>query len=264
MTSILFDERPFAEGRFRLAYRGVYQLPLQKYGQQCVVKRKKDTYVWSPNGWDLCIKIQGTAQTLARDFNKHNQSRSIMTGTPVPYTISFANIEKGVVTSGKFKDEYAIYEDYLDGVYKTWVGNNGFISSESKLLPAFAHWSWVHTGGERMIADLQGVYRPDLNSYLLTDPVILSVDGQFGCTDIGVEGMSMFFLSHSCNEFCNFLPKPTLNDIARAVPQLQIDSATLLLQQLQYHTTYSHEQKFSPEIRAALIPVFKKIATNKK
>ena len=202
---------------------------------------------------------------MARGFNEHNQSRSIMTGTPVPYTINFANVEKGVITSGKFKDEYAIYEDYLDGVYKKWVGNNGFISSESILLPAFAHWSWVHTGGERMIADLQGVCRPDLNSYLLTDPVILSVSagGQLGSADLGIEGMSMFFLSHSCNQLCNFLPKPTPNDVAKVIPQLQITSATLLLQQLQDHTTYSHEQKFSPETRAALIPMFKKIATSK-
>ena len=258
------DSKPFAEGRFRLAYRGVYLLPLQKSGQQCVVKRKRDTYVWSPNGWDLSVKIQREAQALARDFNQHNQTRSILTGKPASYSITFANIDKGIITSGQFKNEYAIYEDYLDGEYKKWVGNNGFISPKSSLLPAFAHWSWVHTGGERMIADLQGVYRPDLNSYLLTDPVILSVGQQYGCTDLGIEGMSMFFLNHVCSEFCSFLPMPTLNDIARAVPQLHLDRATLLLQQLQDHTTFSHEQKFSPEIRTALIPVFKQIATSNK
>ena len=157
---------------------------------------------------------------------------------------------------------YVIHEDYLPGVFKKWVGNNGFILPESKLLPAFTHWSWVHTGGEIMVTDLQGVCRPDLQSYLLTDPVILSASagGLYGCTDTGIEGMSMFFLNHTCNEFCNFLPKPTLNDVKWAVPQLQINSATLLLQQLPAHTTYSHELKFTLEIRAALIPVFKEIA----
>ena len=254
-----FENKPFAEGRFRLAYRGVY---LQT-SQRCVVKRKRDTYVWSPNGWDLSVKIQEAAQALAREFNQFNRSRSIFTNQPAPYTISFANINKGVVTSGQFMNEYIIYEDFLDGEYKKWVGNNGFISSENNLLPAFAHWSWVQTGGERMVADLQGVCRPDLNSYLLTDPVILSVGQQYGCTDLGIEGMAMFFLKHTCNQYCNFLPRPTLNDVARAVPQLQIDSAILLLQQLQDHTTYSHEQKFSPEIRAALVPAFKRIATSK-
>ena len=262
-VTIQFEDKPFAEGRFRLAYRGVYLSPPQKRGQPCVVKRKRDTYVWSPNGWDLSIKIQEAAQTLARGFNQFNQKHSILTRKPAPYSISFANIDRDMVTKGQFKNEYAIYEDYLDGEYKKWVGNNGFISPDSNLLPAFAHWSWVHTGGERMVADLQGVYRPDLNSYLLTDPVILSVGQQYGCTDLGIEGMAMFFLKHTCNQFCNFLPRPTLNDVARAVPQLQINSAILLLQQLQDHTTYSSEQKFSPEIRAALVPVFKRIATNK-
>ena len=81
---------------------------------------------------------------------------------------------------------------------------------------------WVYTGGKIMVADLQGVRRPDLQSYLLTDPVILSnsAGGQYGCTDTGIEGISMFFLNHTCSEFCNFLQKPTLNDVKRAVPQL--------------------------------------------
>ena len=260
---IRFESTPFAEGRFRLAYRGVYELPLEKFGQKCVVKRKKDTYVWSPNGWNLSVLIQRTAQTLARDFNLYYQTRNRLYNTPKPCSITFASIDKIKITSGQFVNEYAISEDYLDGIYKKWVGNNGFISPESKALPAFAHWSWVHTGGEKMVADLQGVRQPDLNSYCLTDPVILSVGHQYGCTDLGIEGMAMFFLNHSCNEFCNFLPRPTLDSVTRAVPQLQKDSVKLLLQQLQDHTRYSHEQKFSPEIRAALIPVFKRIATSK-
>ena len=267
IISIGFKGTPFAEGRFRLAYLGVYELPLEKFGQKCVVKRKKDTYVWSPNGWDLSVLIQRTAQTLARDFNLYYQTRNRLYNTPMPCSITFASIDKCRITSGPFVlGEYAIYEDYLDGIYKKWVGNNGFISPESKALPAFAHWSWVHTGGEKMVADLQGVchLNPNGNHYFLTDPVILSVGHQYGCTDLGIEGMAMFFLNHSCNEFCNFLPRPTLDDVTQEVPQLQTDSVKLLLQQLQDHTTYSHEQKFSPEICAALIPVFKRIATSKK
>ena len=43
--------------------------------------------------------------------------------------------------------------------------NYGFISDEAKTkaitMPAFMHWSWVHTGGEMMVANLQGVRGDD-------------------------------------------------------------------------------------------------------
>ena len=84
--------------------------------------------------------------------------------------------------------EWVVVEDYIEGSFKKWCNNYGFISDEAeslaKSLPAFMHWSWYHTNGQMMIADLQGVKKP--GGYLLTDPVILSdVDGQFGCTDFG-------------------------------------------------------------------------------
>ena len=126
-------------------------------------------------------------------------------------------------------------------------------------MPAFAHWSWWHTGGEKMIADLQGVRFDD--GYTLTDPVLMSgsVNGRrYGCTDTGVEGITMFFLNHKCNEFCSNLPKPTLYSLG--VPQSQIQSVTKQLQQIFNATAYSHELKLPFEIRSRLVEPLKSIA----
>ncbi len=86
------------------------------------------------------------------------------------------------------------------------------VQVHSELMPAFMHWSWAHTGGQKMIADLQGVRSHSGYTYTLTDPVLLSNHthgGQYGCTDTGVEGMAMFFLKHTCGHFCWQYPKPT-------------------------------------------------------
>ena len=93
--------------------------------------------------------------------------------------------------------ESVIVEEYIAGDFKKWCSNYGFISEESyaQCMPAFMHWSWVHTRGERMVADLQGVLKPD--GFVLTDPVMMSLSNSYGPTDTGAEGMIMFFLQTS-------------------------------------------------------------------
>lgn len=60
-----------------------------------------------------------------------------------------------------------------------------------------------------MLCDLQGGSRTTeqllgkrLAGIVITDPVILSQNREFGLTDLGPEGISTFFARHKCNKHC--------------------------------------------------------------
>lgn len=261
-TSGVFDNIPFAQGRFRRAYMGTYTAPPEKYGHKCVVKDLKEKYTWNPLDWNTTLAIHREAQGLAAGFNTYIN---------IPGLITFTNAEVQQVSGNPnphrrpMVNEYVVVADYIPGQFKKWLNNYGYISpevSEAKAMPAFAHWSWCHTKGEKMIADLQGVRSVNLmgtmSAYTLTDPVLMSctVDGgHYGCTDTGVEGIAMFFINHQCNELCNNLPKPTAQ--ALGIPQSQID---LVRGQIIPNTTYSHEKKLSDDMRKHLVGQFRAIA----
>ncbi len=52
---------------------------------------------------------------------------------------------------------------------------------------------------------MQGLKAAD-GSLLLTDPAIHCVDmAMFGDTNLGLEGMSMFYKSHTCGDICRIM-----------------------------------------------------------
>lgn len=51
-----------------------------------------------------------------------------------------------------------------------------------------------------VLCDLQGgIYQREV---VLSDPVILSRNRDYGVTDLGPDGISSFFYQHNCNQFC--------------------------------------------------------------
>ena len=253
--SCTFEHTSFAEGRFRLAYKGKMTSPPALAGQKIVVKESKDSYTWKSTDWDKAVEIHKAAKTMASSFNRvHNCTLSIR----------YVDIDVFVVTtsgsSGPQLHEHVLVEDYLPGTFTKWCNNYGYISSSSELLPAFMHWSWYESGGQKMIADLQGVRTA--KEYLLTDPVIMSnsFGGKYGCTDTGVEGIAMFFLKHKCNQFCNRYPKPTVQDVVttseanRQIASLSTSGST----------AYSHELKIPEYLKTRMTAIFPNIATGQR
>lgn len=254
-----FSSTHFAEGRFRRAYMGTYTAPREKAGQKCVVKELKASCTWNYTDWDSTVEIHKEAEKLAGGYNEYSR-----TNYPIKFTdISVHKVTKAYGNTRPKLNEYVVVEDYIPGKFTKWLNNYGYVSGEvsfAKSMPAFAHWSWWHTDGEKMIADLQGVRSDD--GYTLTDPVLMSgtVNGRtYGCTDTGVEGIAMFFLNHKCNEFCSSLPKPTLYSLG--IPHRQIQSVIQQLQQIMNATAYSHELKLPFEIRSRLVQPLKAIAS---
>ena len=240
-----FDPVPFAEGRFRLAYKGIYTDPPSKKGMSCVLKEEKSTQLWGHNGWKKIVNIYKIAKSLAEEFNKEELSSK---------TVEYVDVVAGKVDRTKYAggpkvDEVFFVEDYLPGEFTKWCTNYGYISETSDIMPAFMHWTWAKTKGEKMIADLQGVQEE--TRYLLTDPAIMSssLGDWYGPTDTGIEGIALFFINHSCTEICSKLPRPNLKDVLEALP----DKAKSQLLSMQSSTVYSHELLIPNYLKQALL-----------
>ncbi|PXF46757.1 Alpha-protein kinase 1 [Gracilariopsis chorda] len=101
-------------------------------------------------------------------------------------------------------------EEYLEGRFTKFLNNDGGHNSmvRANFPAAFAHWSWVNSGGLLMVSDIQGVRSG--NSYVLTDPCVHSVGGgTYGITDLGMSGVEEFFFKHKCNGLCKDLQLKT-------------------------------------------------------
>lgn len=102
-------------------------------------------------------------------------------------------------------------EPYIDGEYKKYNNNNGWIRDDgqnlSETAQAFSHFTWQKTFGQLMVVDLQGV------GCIFTDPQIHSKNGKFGCGNLSDDGIAAFFATHECNAVCRALAlkpvKPT-------------------------------------------------------
>ena len=253
-----FENHPFAEGRFRSAYKGKW-IKTSKAGQSCVVKHYKDSYskVWEKTGWDTTLNIYSKAQEYASRF-----------GNGLKFTECEVQkvVKVGDSTSMEL-NEYVTVEEYLEGKYVKWCNNYGSVSPQARgvdhNLPAFMHWTWYQSKGQEMVADIQGV-KESGGGYKLTDPAMLSVSHKYGATDTGIEGMAMFFLVHGCSPACEGLRKPTIAQFAGKIPDSKLQQA-LAFQQLSRSgtTTYSHEMIFGEEIKKALIEAFIAIANGR-
>ena len=243
-----FEEVHFAEGRFRKAYKGHWTTP-EKNGQKCVIKRMKSGCVWAASGWDSTLKVYNRAGKIAKQFNESN------------YPICFTSIGKYVVQDS-YPTEYVVAEDYLEGEFIKWCNNYGYISPKAKsehiTMPAFVHWSWLHTKGQEMVCDLQGTR--DGSGYHLTDPVILSLNNTYGETDMGIEGMAMFFMNHECNDICRGWGRPEWESFGGKIPGETLAACQLMQSQVNNATSYRFEMNFPPATKDIVTRVFLQIA----
>lgn len=256
-----WEGEKFAEGRYRYAIKGTWLRPREKEGQNCVVKHMKSSYTWQKTDWDTTVKIYKEAEELAKGFNKFSGTTHPIHFTEV-IVIKCLYKKDPSSPNGPRLDEYCTTEDFLFGTFKKWVNNYGAYTDETlstaTSMPAFMHWSWYQTKGEKMIADLQGVR--DSDGYRLTDPVILSLSGEYGATDMGVEGMAIFFCLHKCNSFCENLPRPGKNDLKSQIPSMEFQSCMQLIGSIRCATTYTCELKLSVQIRTQLVATFRATA----
>jgi len=98
-------------------------------------------------------------------------------------------------------------ERFLPGPFLKYNSNNGFVGDASvehhDVVQAFLHYTFAASGGELLVADLQGVaLRSEI---LLTDPQVLSINQAYGPGDLGKRGVRACLSAHRCGATCKHL-----------------------------------------------------------
>ncbi|XP_032785392.1 alpha-protein kinase vwkA isoform X1 [Daphnia magna] len=183
----------FASGAFKIVYKGKYTKG-ERAGEECVCKIFKSESVFEESYFQEELKVVAKALEIVNMFNRDKHiNQKILLNEPDVWTF----------TSGNKKGKKALIEPMITN-FEKFNSNSGWTPKESSpwinAMQALSHFSY-HTSNRRaLLCDLQGgVYK---DGFVLTDPVIISTNQEYGPTDLGVEGISTFFASHRCNQYC--------------------------------------------------------------
>lgn len=194
-TSTEYDlDNPFSEGAFRWVAKGTYTAGPRK-GEACVVKWFKTGAVFEADYFTLDIKAVNKALEIVNLFNELSiVNKPVKINVPAVWTFS--------ESSGERAGQRALCEPFIQN-YQKFNSNTGWSDDSEawgEVMQALSHFSFHITGGQFVLCDLQGgIYQREV---ILSDPVILSRNRDYGVTDLGPQGISSFFSQHSCNAYC--------------------------------------------------------------
>ncbi|KAI5925859.1 kinase-like protein [Camillea tinctor] len=186
-------DNPFASGAFRWVAKGTYTSG-PRSGQACVCKWFKTGAVFEADYFTLDIKAVDKALEIVNRFNDLGiVNKSVKINVPDVWVF---------VGGGDRAGQNYLNEPFIQN-YQKFNSNTGW-NDDSKAwgeaMQALSHFSYHVTGGQFVLCDLQGgIYRDEV---VLSDPVILSRNRDYGVTDLGSDGISSFFSQHCCNDFC--------------------------------------------------------------
>lgn len=214
---------PFAQGAFRWVAKGRYTSGTRQ-GQACVVKWFKTGAVFSDDYFTLDIKAVDKALEIVNRFNQLSIINKIVK-INVPQVWYFTND-----SADEWAGQRHLCEPFIQN-YQKFNSNSGWNNDSmtwGEAMQALSHFSYHLSGGNYVLCDLQGgIYQREV---VLSDPVILSRNREYGVTDLGPDGISSFFSQHDCNVFCrpnwarpanpvqHFRPVPSTTMIRRSVP----------------------------------------------
>ncbi|EQK99171.1 hypothetical protein G6O67_007784 [Ophiocordyceps sinensis] len=204
-------ETPFASGEFRWVAQGIYEGG-PRDGQGCVAKWFKSGHVFSETFFDMDIFAVDKALSFVEKFNEAQ-----IIDKPIRLNIPTVAMCYSVEGPDKlWEGRHFLIEPMIDNYEK--VNSNSGWSDEShswgSVMQALSHFSYHVSGGRYVLCDLQGGRYQ--SSIIITDPVILSRNREFGVTDLGQQGIDNFFSLHECNKYCRkewAMPFPTVQTI---------------------------------------------------
>ncbi|KAI0106028.1 kinase-like protein [Daldinia grandis] len=213
-------DNPFSQGAFRWVAKGSYTSG-SRNGQACVIKWFKTGAVFEEDYFTLDIEAVNKALEIVNRFNESNVvNKSVKVNVPTVW----------VFTQGARARQRVLCEPFIQN-YQKFNSNTGWSDDSEawgEAMQALSHFSYHISGGQFVLCDLQGgIYQHEI---VLSDPVILSRNCDYGVTDLGPDGISSFFSQHRCNNYCRsnwtrpmnqvqiFRPVPGTTMIRREIP----------------------------------------------
>ncbi len=260
-------DNPFSSGSFRWVARGNYEGG-SRHGQACVLKWFKTGEVFEHDYFTLDIKASAKALEIVNYFNQLNiVDKAVKINVPAVWVFDqysghragqkalcepfIQNYQKFNSNTG-WADESRPWARAMQALSRTCPSAHSYLiflpspfplsglplqrsqlhnpADGQQLTPPLppTDFSYHVTRGNHVLCDLQGgIYQHEV---VLSDPVILSRDAEYGVTDLGPEGISSFFSQHGCNSYCrpnwtrpanpvrHFLPVAGTTMIQRDVP----------------------------------------------
>ncbi|KAI1377849.1 kinase-like protein [Hypoxylon crocopeplum] len=187
-------DNPFSQGSFRWVAKGTYNSG-SRAGQACVIKWFKTGAVFEADYFTLDIKAVDKALEIVNRFNELNIiNKAVKINVPAVWTFDEDSEERA--------GQHLLCEPFIQN-YQKFNSNTGWNNDSiawGEVMQALSHFSYHVSGGQFVLCDLQGgIYQHEI---ILSDPVILSRNRDYGVTDLGPDGISSFFSQHSCNNYC--------------------------------------------------------------
>ncbi|KAK7746218.1 hypothetical protein SLS62_009434 [Diatrype stigma] len=186
-------DNPFSQGSFRWVAKGTY-VSGPRRGEACVTKWFKTGAVFESDYFTLDIKAVDKALEIVNRFNELGiVNKKVKINVPSVWVF-----QEGTEWAG----QHALSEPFIQN-YQKFNSNTGWTDDSEawgEVMQALSHFSYHVSGGQFVLCDLQGgIYQREI---VLSDPVILSRNSDYGVTDLGPAGISSFFSQHSCNRYC--------------------------------------------------------------
>ena len=231
---VTFNKKYSFVGAFRYCYEGKIKsisgksfIPESFSNGKCVVKVLKKSIALDVFELYTDFKNYFYAKKVTEIFNTKytDQIFSYKLNYVTPYVTSLKDHASfnllnlfSIRNSDQMKiikeNEWIIIEPFIEGNYEKFANNAGkVISVSDKIIPFFMHWNWVYSKGEKLVSDIQGVKK--FKYYELTDPAILSINVEYGPSDLGSSALIMFLSNHQHNEYCSGLPWPNYDDMQK-------------------------------------------------
>ena len=100
---------------------------------------------------------------------------------------------------------------YLEETFQKHVNNNGYVCGDGSELSikaeTFSHYTYVSSGKQLMVLDIQGVDYTLCDPEIATSELLDNADNSifFCCGNLSSQAIDKFNEEHICNRFCDLL-----------------------------------------------------------
>ena len=111
---------------------------------------------------------------------------------------------------GRLNDDFVTLESFIDGTFTKYINNTGDIilkdSEVAKKAEAFVHYTYILSGKELMVLDIQGVEYWLCDSEIASTKLFDANKAVYFCSgNLSELAIETFLNQHQCNKYCKQL-----------------------------------------------------------